>query len=78
MNLKVLDELPTCYLLTERNIWHGTENTNQQHSERHEGGDDSKAGAGRLRPWRSSPRRTPLLKNVSSSLKRLPSAEKHS
>jgi len=74
MNLKVLGELPTCYLVTERSIWHGRENTNQQHSERHEGGHDSKAGAGSLGPWRNSPRRTPLLKNVSSSLKQLPSA----
>jgi hypothetical protein len=74
MNFKVLDELPTRCLVTERNIWHGRENTNQQHAERHEGGQESKVGAGRLRPWRNSRRRKPLLKNVNSSLKRLSSA----
>jgi len=74
MKFKALDELPICYLGTDRNIWHGRENTNQQHSEPHEWGQDSKVGEGRLRRWRNSPRRKQFLKNVNSNLKRLSSA----
>jgi hypothetical protein len=62
MNFKVHDTMPACYLVTERSRWRGGENT-KQHSERHEAGQESKVGAGRLQPRRNS-HRAPRPANI--------------